>query len=154
VALSARLRSGGSWSDACILNVSTRGLLIYAPLPLDTDALELQRGDHLIRGRVVWRDGMRIGVQADDRVPVDEIMTLSPSCVLQLTAAAQQAEPRRAGSRVKADSSRMRGRAIEFVGVGILAASLAVTASSIVQSVLAKPLAAASLALGPPAQNR
>jgi hypothetical protein len=153
VALPARLRCGALWSDACILNISTRGMMIYAPLPLNGDALELRRGDHLIRARVIWRDGMRIGLQAEERVPVDEIMTLSPTCVLQLTAAANETRRRRADSRFAGDTSRLRGRAIEFVGVGILGVSLALSALAMVQSALLRPLAAASVALGPSPAN-
>ena len=147
VALPARLRCGASWSDACILNVSNRGLMIYAARPLDGDTLELQRGDHVIRCRVAWRDGMRFGLQAEDRVPVDEIMTLSQTYSLQLVASGQAAALPR-GNWAAADTNRMRGRALEFIAVGIIAAALALSASAMVQSVLSKPLAAASLALG------
>lgn len=125
--------------------------MIYTPARLNGDKLELRRGDYLIRARVIWQDGARVGLEAEDRVPVDKIMTLGPSCVLQLTARAEQAGRGRASWRVAADTSRMQGRAIEFISIGMVAAALALSASAMVQSVLAKPLAAVSLALSPPA---
>jgi hypothetical protein len=150
VALPARLGSGASWSDACILNISRHGLLIYAPRACTGDALDVRQGDRLIRGRVVWRDGARIGLQAVDDIAVEEIMSLSDACTLQLTAGPRPSTARRIVSAAAEDRSRMQGRALEFLAIGIIAASLALSASSMVRTALASPLAAASAALGDP----
>jgi hypothetical protein len=144
VMVPARLRHGSSWSYTCILNLSSRGLMIHTSHPVQQGAeVEIRRGDHVIVARVVWREGARAGLQSDDRVPVAEIMLLGQSPALQLTAAGgeRRKQPRRE------DQSRFRGRAMEFAGVIAVGASLAGCAMSLVHDALAGPLAAVSAAL-------
>ena len=75
--VSARLRHGGSWSDACILNISKRGLMIHTGRPVrDGAEVELRRGNHVIVARVMWRDGGRAGLHSEVPVPVEDILTL------------------------------------------------------------------------------
>jgi hypothetical protein len=105
--------------------------------------VEIRRGDHVIIARVAWRDGARAGLQADERVPVEEIMTLGQSPALQLTAL--QGERRKVPR--KPDDSRLRGRAMEFAGVLAVVASLAGYAVTMVHDALVLPLAAVTAVL-------
>ena len=73
---------------------------------LEGTQVELRRGDHVIVARVMWRDGGRAGLRAEDRLPVEEIMTLGQSPALQLTAATGE---RRKHPRPE-DRSRLRGK--------------------------------------------
>lgn len=144
VVVPARLRHGAAWTDACILNISTRGLMIHTGRQIATGTqVEVRRGDHVIIARVVWRDGGRAGLRAEDRVPVEEIMTLGQSPTLQLTAAPVE---RRKHPRSQ-DRSRLRGRAMEFGAVVAISACLAVAGLSMVQSAFARPLEMVSAAL-------
>jgi hypothetical protein len=146
VVVPARLRHGASWSDACILNISSRGLMIHSGRPIAQGAeVEIHRGDYAIVARVVWRDGGRAGLRAEDRVPVEEIMSLGQSEVLQLAAAGVD---RRKHPRPE-ERSRLRGRAIEFAGVAVIAASLAGAGLTMVEAAFARPLAMVSAALAP-----
>ena len=145
VLVPARLRHGASWSDACILNVSSRGLMIHSGRPLARGTeVEIRRGDHVILARVMWRDGGRAGLKSDDRVPVEEIVTLGQSPALQLTAANGERRKQPRGD----DRSRLQARSIQFAGVVAIALSLASAGVTMVQSALVRPLAAVSLALG------
>ena len=140
----ARLRHGSSWSDACILNVSSRGLMIHTGRPISHGTrVEIRRGVHVIVARVVWRDGGRAGLRAEDRVPVEDIITLGQSPSLQLTVASdeRQKHPR------PEERSRLRGRAIEFAGVVLIAAALTGAGLSMVDAAFGRPLAAVSNAL-------
>ena len=140
----ARLRHGASWSDACILNVSSRGLMIHTGRPIARGTeVEIRRGDHVIVARVMWREGARAGLKAEERVPIEEIVTLGKSPALQLTAAGGE---RRKHPRPE-ERSRMRGRSVEFAGVLVIAASLAGAGFTMVQSAFARPLAAVAAAL-------
>lgn len=146
VVVPARLRHGASWSDACILNLSSRGLMIHTGRPiLEGTQVEVRRGDHVIVARVMWRDGGRAGLRAEERVPVEEIMTLGQSPSLQLTAATGE---RRKHPRPE-DRSRLRGKAIEFAGVVTIAVSLAAAGLAMVEAAFARPLAMVSAALAP-----
>jgi hypothetical protein len=141
----ARLRHGAAWTDACILNISSRGLMIHTGRQIANGAqVELRRGDYVIIARVVWRDGGRAGLRAEDRIPVEEIMTLGKSPTLQLTArpAERRKHPR------PQERSRLRGRAMEFAAVAAISTCLAAAGFTIVQSAFARPLKIVSAALG------
>lgn len=126
VVLPARLRHGAQWADVCILNVSSRGLMIQsARAEPEGSLVELRRGQHVIVARVVWREGARVGLQSDDRVPVEEIMSLSGSQALQLVANAGELVERRRHRRSLAAESRLQGRAMEFAAVLAIGIALA-----------------------------
>jgi hypothetical protein len=141
----ARLRHGAAWTDACILNISSRGLMIHTGRQIAKGTqVEVRRGDHIIIARVVWREGGRAGLRAEDRVPVDEIMTLRRSPCLQLTA--RPVERRRYPR--SAERNRLRGKAAQFATVATISACLAAAGLSMVQAAFARPLEMVSAALG------
>jgi hypothetical protein len=149
VMLPARLRNGAQWADACILNISSRGLLIHCPRTVvDGGVVEIRRGDHVIVGRVMWREGTRAGLQVDEMLPVEQIMSLDQSQALQLTASSGAVVERRKQPRPTAIDARLRGRALEFLSVAVIAASLAVTIWSMAEQAFARPMAAVARALG------
>jgi len=143
--VSARLRHGASWSDACILNISTRGLMIQTGRPVQNGAeVELRRGNYVIVARVMWRDGGHAGLHSEVPVPVEDILTLGQLPALQLTAVRGE----RRQQRRSEDSSRLCGRAIEFAGVAVIAVSLAGAGLVMVEQAFARPLAIVETALG------
>jgi hypothetical protein len=143
------MRAVCGWSDACILNVSSRGLLINAPAVSATkgSTIELWHGDRVIVATVVWRKGSRAGLQTDDRVPVDDILALSSEKTAQLTAAPWPTADRRRKPR-KNDDNRVRGRRLEFVATFLIGASLAGSAALMVEEALARPFDVVRSALG------
>jgi hypothetical protein len=148
VVMPARLRSISGWTDACILNISSRGLLIHsARTGPEGSKVELWRGEHVIVARVVWQDGSRAGLQAEDRLPVDEILSLNAATGLILTAADHSPSNAPPRERRRKDR-RSQGRAIEFVGVVVIACSLAATAYDMVEQAFARPMAMVEQALG------
>src|SRR3954465_9995212 len=86
VLLKARLRTAAGWSDACILNISSGGLLMHASRPADRGSVvEVKQGEHLIRARVMWSDGARVGLRTDEQLPVEQILSRSDCPALRLT---------------------------------------------------------------------
>jgi hypothetical protein len=143
IVLTARLRSGSSWTDACILNMSSRGLLIHSGRSVAPGSqVELWRGNQVIHARVVWRDGARAGLQTHDRVPMDEIMSLAQAPALQLTAS-ERRSPATTHAR-----SRERARAYQFGGTVVIGLICAGAAFGMIQQALARPLALVTAALG------
>jgi len=145
VVVPARLRHGVSWSDTCILNLSSRGMMIHTNQQVAPGtAVEIRRGNHVIIARVVWRSGGRAGLHAEERLPVEEIMTVGQAPALQLTAGDND---RRRYPRPE-DRSRAQGRMVEFAGAGVVALSLAVAALSMVEQAFARPIAMVAAVLG------
>src|SRR5579872_7025211 len=89
VVLPARMRAGAQWSDASILNISSRGLMIHSGRAGPTGStLELRRGSHVIIAKVMWRDGSRAGLRSDARLPMEDILSGNQSTALSLVASA------------------------------------------------------------------
>ena len=149
VMLRARMRAGAAWRDACILNVSSRGLMINAPHAasgLLGSTVEVWHGERLIVAEVVWSRGTRAGLRSADPVPVEDILALSSASSLQLTAAPWPQVERRKRSRSH-DESRVRARALEFAAITAIAAFLGLGALALVQQALAQPLQSVRVAL-------
>ena len=154
VVVPARMRLGANWSDACILNVSARGLLIHTQEAAERGSyVELRRGDQVIVGRVMWRSGSRVGLRAQDRVPVEAIVTSKGSEALRLCAGESAPVERRRTRRPPVDN-RLRGRAMQFMSVAAIATTLSVAIVSMMAEALAEPLSRATIALGGQASLR
>lgn len=139
--LRARVRATCGWTDASILNISTRGLMIHANAgALRSDKIELWHGEHVIVASVVWRKGTRAGLRTDQRIPVDDIMALSRAASLRLTAAPCWPAVERRKAPRDADRSRDSARMLQFAGVTAIAALLAIGAFAMVEQTLASPL--------------
>lgn len=146
VCVPARLRLGAQWTDACILNVSSRGLLIHCPEPAERGTyVELRRGDQIIVARVIWRRGSLAGLRAQDRVPVEAIATSGAKRSAIVPGLGRPIIDRR-GSR-RHERSRMRGRALEFASLALIGATLSVAVLSMVAAALAQPFSKVSTAL-------
>jgi hypothetical protein len=147
--LPARMRVGARWSDACILNISSRGLMIRAgPGVTEGSVVEVRRGEHAIFGRVVWREGPRAGLHTDEQLAVDDILTLAQASVLQVTAADSLTMERRRKKRPIQHDSRQWGRLMQFIGTTGIAIGLAAVLFSVVRHALAVPMALIEAALG------
>lgn len=149
VMIAARVQLGVTWHDACILNISTRGLMVQAPNPPPRgQILELRRGRHIIVGRVVWSTRARCGLMTQDRLPIDELVSGADAQAVQ--SGAKTAERRAAVRSVENDAerSRWRGRAIEFGGIAAVAIGAAAGLAVLADTAIAKPMHAIQLALG------
>ena len=77
--------------------------------------IELRRGEHVIIAQVVWRDGARAGLQSDERVPAEEIMSLTQSASIRaITSDGVLIERRQNPRPTSIDAGRHRQR-FEFV---------------------------------------
>jgi hypothetical protein len=141
------LRSNSGWTDACILNVSSRGLMIHSSRAgPQGSTVELWRGDHVIAARVMWQDGARAGLKTDERIAVEDILSLSRSATMSLTAPENVSTERR--KRPREPDPRIQGRKFEFFGVVATGCVFAAAAYGMVEQTLARPLALIEAALG------
>ena len=139
---------GSGWANACILNISSRGMLIRSTGTAEPGSVvELRRGDQVILARVVWRHGSRAGLQAEDQLPVEEILSLTQAPSLRLTA--QTALPSKPRKRPRShEDNRQRARVIEFASIAAIAGFMAFGVAVMAQQALARPLALVGAALG------
>jgi hypothetical protein len=146
--LPARMRSASGWSDACILNISSRGLLVYSSGSAAPGSfVEVRRGGQLVVARVVWRKNQRMGLCSPDPVRVEDIISSQTAAsAVQATAARPKFERRRVPR--SADRSRSQGRAMEFLGTLLIGSSIVLVASVYAVDVLARPTLAIRAALG------
>lgn len=149
VMVGARIRVGAKWGDARILNISSRGMLIHAgQVAPKGHEIELWRGDLRIVARVVWRNGSQAGVVSEERLPVDEILSISQSSSLQLVAVRGERVERRKKPRHDEDA-RVRGRSIEFIGVGAVVLAFVASLGLLAEQAFVQTLAKAEAHLSP-----
>jgi hypothetical protein len=144
------MRSGTNWTDICIKNMSSRGLMAETEAPPRRGSyVEIRRGQQVIIGRIIWAEGNRFGLRAQDRVDIDAIVN-EPRLARKPASATQAgpgAERRRDPDRrrlediaARAEQSRRRSATFQFlivVGLGVLAATIL---ASEVYKVLSIPL--------------
>lgn len=149
VLVRARMHAGGGWHDTCILNVSSRGLLLQAAAPPAKGTyLEIRRGPHVIMARVVWTKSHRFGVKTQDVVRLDAITGEAGQAAK--SPVAEWSNDRRSGARPMLpahDHSRQHGRLIEYGFAAALAAAGAGLVASEVGSVLGAPIRNVEIAL-------
>lgn len=147
--LPAQVRNGAGWADACILNISSRGLLIHARCPAQLGSqIKLRRGHYLLVGRVIWRSRERIGVWSHSPLPVDDLISshAASADVPAITGAIEIERPARPRSP---GQSRAVSRVVEFLSLVLVAAALAGGAAVYAYETLSKPLDAVHRALEP-----
>lgn len=148
VTLAARMRSGSGWSDACILNISSRGLLIVSSGAAQPGSfVEIRRGSQLVVARVIWRKNQRIGLCSPSPVRVVDIISDQTAAAIQANPGAVQVERRRV-PRTQ-DQSRSHARAAEFLTIVLVAAALSAWAAVAVHEAFAAPLATVRATLAP-----
>ncbi len=150
VLINARMRCGASWSDACILNLSKRGMLVQSPeAPSRGSYLEIRRGSHVIVARVVWANSNRFGIRSQDDIPAEELIEDRAKPASAQGAGALPGYERRTRPRTNQphDASRWRSRSMEFAGLAIAGSAAAYLVFGAVSESLGRPIAAVSQAL-------
>lgn len=151
VMIQARVRVGASWNDACILNLSSRGMLVRAPqAPNRGSYLEIRRGNQVIVARVVWSNADRFGVYTQDPVPAADLICGTSSTGIAKPSVVGGFAERRSAPRppvLTSERSRWRARAIEFSTLGFLGGIAAVLLLGAVSDSFGRPLMAVEQAL-------
>jgi hypothetical protein len=95
VLIRARMRISAGWNDACILDISERGLMIRAGSapPRRGSCVELRRGARIIIGRVMWAKQDRFGLSTQDKLDVESIIAVPDGNGVEDASSAAVAEP-------------------------------------------------------------
>ena len=149
VVIKARLRAASGWHDACILDVSSRGMMLQTPAVAARGAyVEIRRGQQVIVARVAWAQQQRFGVQSQDPVPIEALLG-QPE---REGPAASSTMERRAVPRPierRHEESRERGKRVEFAGLVLAGTCAAMVAFGADGEALARPVAAISAVMAP-----
>ena len=149
--INARMRCGASWSDACILNLSKRGMLVQSPeAPSRGSYLEIRRGSHVIVARVVWANSTRFGISTQDDVPAEELIAdrVMPAPAPGPGGASCQERRARPRPGQSHEASRWKSRTMEFMAMALAGSVAAYLLLGTVASSLGRPLGAVTQALG------
>jgi hypothetical protein len=118
VLIRAKVRAGGLPIDACIRDISSKGLMIQAKVPPPRGTyVEIVTPSHTIVGRVVWGRDMKFGISTQDKLHIDMIVgeRREPNAPAapdpRLNAAFTPAQPRAAAFR------RSHAKALEFAAL-------------------------------------
>jgi len=153
VRIGVRLKDDAGWSDAQILNISSRGVMALCQDPPSRGSyVEIRRGAYVMIGRVAWTATDRIGVRVREQISVEDLlMPVSPGRKVARPANDVQmrvCERRKPSVEERAAASGRFARAFDFAAIGILAAGLAAVASGMAAGAFAEPMAEVELALG------
>lgn len=146
--LRATVCVNGSWTDACIIDVSARGLGLQTSRPPPRGTyVEIRNGSLLIVGRIVWANGQRFGVRTQDPLDVDAIArsageaTKAPSPAPAKSQPLDRAKNTRTHTDQNGEKSRFLGRSMQFLSLAAAAVAAALFVVSAVEQALVKPLA-------------
>lgn len=143
------MRSGASWHDVCILNLSVHGLGIQsAEAPSRGTYVEICRGTHSIIARVAWSKGHRAGLRSQDAIFVRALVNDNAAASPRVVPGGAVERRRTPRAQQKHDNNRLVGRALEFACLALFAGALAMTAFGAVEQALAAPLSKINSALG------
>jgi len=145
--LPARLRDGQRWSEACILNISSHGLLIHSDCRLDPGSnIVVRRGQQTVIARVVWRSNRRIGLSSVHPISIEALASNDgPDAPLPTIPAPEKGG--RQTVRRAAHRSRARARAMEFLALVIAGMLFAGAVGACALSTLGRPLQAVQATL-------
>ena len=155
VLITTRMRVSAGWTDACILNISARGLMIQAasPSPARGSYVEIRRGARIIIGRVMWSEQRRFGLATQDQLDVESIIALpggdpdSPPSSPAVTAGFERRSAVRRHATVF-ERSRQWSSAFEFVCIAVFGAAGCMLAFGAMTQVFVAPMAAVERGFG------
>lgn len=142
------MRVGASWADACILNLSSRGMLVQSgSAPLRGNYLEIRRGRHVVVARVIWSCNERFGVQTQEPVSAEELIREADDGLIGTGTAPGKRRTAPRLLRERSETSRQQGRALEFGSLALFGVASAFLIFATVDEFLGRPLSALEAAL-------
>lgn len=128
VLLRVRMRAGGLPTDACIRDISNRGLLIQAATPPSRGTtIELNGPFPPIVARVVWSSEGRFGVRTQDMINVSALLSgkLDRRQSGERRTAPRATPGRQADALDRASGSHQLGRWLQFAALAMIGGTVA-----------------------------
>lgn len=142
----ARMRNGSQREDVRIVDLSGGGLCLFGANSLRRgEYVELSRGCHSIVGRVVWSDCQKLGLVAQEKIPLEALVNY-PDRLVELQRDAVNARATLPHVKLQ-DGSRFIARAIQTSALALAGACAALLIGSLVQAAFARPMHSIAVAL-------
>jgi hypothetical protein len=143
VFLPSRMRTGAAWVDACIHNVSARGLLVASDeAPRPGSYVEIRRGRNIIIGRAVWTKDRFFGVRTQDPIDLPALQREPRTDVDRPDGKVERRREERFRQDAATARTLERNRAISRAAQFVLVASAATVASAAIAAAVYNRLAA------------
>lgn len=157
VLIDARLRHGGGWANARIVNLSRRGLMVRThQAPPRGSYIEICLGPHRILARVVWAGADRFGARSQDSLPLEALLQgKAPGSAAGIAPANdRRSRLRREPPDNAFERHRRWSRHLEFAAAAAVAGAAALLSFTAVRDSLSRPLAQIEARLGSPRPAR
>lgn len=147
VLIPCRIKSVRGWGDACIHNISSRGMMLACDDPLQPgEYVDLRRGRQVVIGRVVWRRDRFSGIRTQDVISAEALVN-EPRLEGRPAPGEAVEDRRSARDRLvgeieaarRMERSRSISSALQFGALGLFGLTAAVTIAIQVGHVLAVP---------------
>ena len=149
VQLPARLRGDDSWSDVCIKNVSSHGMMLLINDPPQRGTyIEVRRGSAVVIGRVMWVSAGRCGLRTKEKISVAELTMANAPLADAASAGDRRAQARAHHPGEAAARSAAMGRLMQFAATVALVLAAGGFIAHTTYGFLARPTAAISRAFG------
>ncbi|MEK9209905.1 PilZ domain-containing protein [Sphingomonas sp. 2378] len=155
VLIPCRIKSVRGWGDACIHNVSSRGMMLASDDPLQAgEYVDIRRGRQVVIGRVIWRRDRFSGIRTQDRISADALVNeprLEGKPAALASGGDRRDAPHRMVSEIDAarrmERSRSISSALQFGALCLFGLAAAATIAVQVGHMLAAPSARIQQAL-------
>lgn len=142
----AQLRGDTAWSDVCIRNVSSHGMMLQMTKPPTPGSyVELRRESVVVVARVMWADSDSCGLRTQAKVDAG---VLSGRVADTQARADQRSKSRMDALRFSAERAAMFGRSMQFVFGAVFGAALAALLALAAYQTMARPLTVIREVLG------
>lgn len=142
VLIRAKLRAGGLPVDACIRDISSKGMMIHSEAPPARGTyVEVVTGTHTIVGRVVWGADSRFGINTRDKLHIEMIIgeRRAGRPAGEPPPAAASHRPR-SPKRESVAHATAHAKAFEFFGLVVFAVAIIYAFASATYETLSRPL--------------
>lgn len=142
VLLRVRMRAGGLPADACIRDISSRGLLIQTMAPPSRGTtIELNGPFPPIVARVVWTSDGRFGVRTQDLIDIPALLSgkLDRRQAGERRAAPRATPDRPADALDRASRSHRLGRLMQFTALAVIGGGIGVGLARIAYETMSVP---------------
>ncbi len=162
VLIPCRMKSVRGWGDACIHNISSRGMMLACDDPLEPgEYVDIRRGRQVVIGRVIWRRDRFSGIRTQDVISAD-VLVNEPRLEgrpAQREADGDRRDPRqRLVSEIDAarrmERSRSISSALQFGAIGLFGLAAAATIAVQVGHMLTTPRNGSTRPCPPPDRRR